>query len=600
MKPETSRFVPLFVAIGVVCGILVGSFFASHNAPSRLSIIKSGSNKVNDLFHLIDDEYVDSVDMHDLVEKSLPQILRQLDPHSVYVPVKDVELAMQDLQGHFSGIGVQFTIYKDTVRIIRIIRGGPSESVGLKAGDRIVAVDGKPYVGVDVTNEETMKRLKGEKGSKVTISVLRTGDKAPRNFTIMRGDVPVRSITSAYMLNDSTGYIRINSFGETTYPEFLASLAMLGRRHLGALVIDLRGNLGGYMDPAVQIANEFLPKDRLIVYTEGRRSPRQNYRSDGRGSYQSLPLVLLVDETSASASEILSGAIQDNDRGTIVGRRTFGKGLVQVPIEFEDGSMLRLTKARYYTPSGRCLQKPYTPGDEDDYEADLMLRATGGEYYSADSIKTSGQEYKTLIGRTVYGGGGIIPDVFVPRDTTNLTSYFKEAYMRGLIYQFAYVFSDEHREALTRLGSISEVVNYISRHNLTEEFAVFAERSGLKRRNLLLQQSADLFREYITSNVINDILDEDASTQFVNQTDPAVLMAVDIIGRSASVPKVAVTGGTKKIASWFPCTIEYGRALVASLFSPITRSSLLETSWSGKSKNYAICPSRKKNHSVRS
>ena len=538
--------------------------------------------------------------MHDLVEKSLPQILRQLDPHSVYVPVKDVELAMQDLQGHFSGIGVQFTIYKDTVRIIRIIRGGPSESVGLKAGDRIVAVDGKPYVGVDVTNEETMKRLKGEKGSKVTISVLRTGDKAPRNFTIMRGDVPVRSITSAYMLNDSTGYIRINSFGETTYPEFLASLAMLGRRHLGALVIDLRGNLGGYMDPAVQIANEFLPKDRLIVYTEGRRSPRQNYRSDGRGSYQSLPLVLLVDETSASASEILSGAIQDNDRGTIVGRRTFGKGLVQVPIEFEDGSMLRLTKARYYTPSGRCLQKPYTPGDEDDYEADLMLRATGGEYYSADSIKTSGQEYKTLIGRTVYGGGGIIPDVFVPRDTTNLTSYFKEAYMRGLIYQFAYVFSDEHREALTRLGSISEVVNYISRHNLTEEFAVFAERSGLKRRNLLLQQSADLFREYITSNVINDILDEDASTQFVNQTDPAVLMAVDIIGRSASVPKVAVTGGTKKIASWFPCTIEYGRALVASLFSPITRSSLLETSWSGKSKNYAICPSRKKNHSVRS
>lgn len=596
MKHETSRFVPILVAIGVVCGILVGSFFASHNAPGRLSIIKSGSNKVNDLFHLIDDEYVDSVDIQELVEKSMPQILRQLDPHSVYVPAKDVELAMQDLQGHFSGIGVQFTIYNDTVRIIRIIRGGPSESVGLKAGDRIVAIDGSPFVGEKVTNEETMKHLKGEKGSLVKLSVMRTGSKAPLTFSIVRGDVPVKSISSAYMLNDSTGYIRINSFGETTYPEFLASLAMLGRQQLGALVIDLRGNLGGYMDPAVQIANEFLPKDRLIVYTEGRRSPRQNYRSDGRGSYQTLPLVLLVDETSASASEILSGAIQDNDRGTIVGRRTFGKGLVQVPIQFDDGSMLRLTKARYYTPSGRCVQKPYTPGDEDDYEADLLLRATGGEYYSADSIKTSGQEYKTTLGRTVYGGGGIIPDVFVARDTTHMTSYFKEAYMRGLIFQFAFAFSDDHRESLTRLGSIDEVVKYINRHNLPEEFAVFAERAGLKRRNLLLQQSANLFHEHITSNVINDILDDDAATQYVNQTDPAVLTALDIVQRGATFPKAGGMDNIKKTSLLQKpdyLAFTYDRVV---LFTRVFNSQIDLVPIRPIHYTFAICPSRKRVH----
>jgi len=531
-----NNFIPLFVAIGVVVGILIGSFFASRYSGQRLSIINASSNKINDLFHLIDDEYVDSVNMPDLVEKSLPEILKQLDPHSTYISAKDVDNSMQELRGRFSGIGVQFTIFKDTVRIIRIIKGGPSESVGLHAGDRIVKVDGKPFTGQVVTNEETMKRLKGPTNSTVKLEVLRSGEKQPRVFSIVRGDVPVNSITGAYMLNDSIGYIRINSFGETTYPEFLAALAKLSQHSFRGLVLDLRGNLGGYMDPAVQIAKEFLPKGSMIVYTEGRKSPKQPYLSDGRGTYQDLPLILLVDETSASASEILAGAIQDNDRGTIIGRRTFGKGLVQVPIQFDDGSMLRLTKARYYTPSGRCVQKPYTPGDEEDYEADLMMRAVHGEFQSLDSIKTSGNPYKTRLGRTVYGGGGIIPDVFIAEDTTHITSYFKEAYVRGFIFQYAYVFADANRARLERCDGWKEMEAWLRQQNLLDGFAEFAAQGGLKRRNLLMQKSASLFRQYIISNILGDMLDSEASLQFVNATDPTVQAALGVMRSGKAYP----------------------------------------------------------------
>lgn len=554
--PNTRRhtFVPLLVAVGVITGILIGSFFAAHFSGKHLSIINTSSNKINDLFHLINDEYVDSVNITDLVEKSMPQILRQLDPHSVYISSKDVEESMQDLRGSFSGIGVQFTIYRDTVRIIRVIKGGPSESIGLRAGDRIIRVDGKPFTGPTITNEKVLSTLKGSTGSQVCLEVARLRRSSNIIFNIVRGTVPVKSITAATLISDSVGYIRINSFGETTYPEFLAALAKLGQQGFNGLVLDLRGNLGGYMEPAVQIANEFLPKNRLIVYTEGHHSPRQEYRSDGRGIFQSLPLVVLVDETSASSSEILSGAIQDNDRGIIVGRRSFGKGLVQVPIQFDDGSMLRLTKARYYTPSGRCLQKPYSPGEEDDYESDLMLRAVRGEYQHADSIRKEGQEYATRLGRTVYGGGGIIPDIFIPEDTTNLTSYFKEAYVRGLIFQYAYNFTDIHREELTKCRNTEDIIAYLAAHNLPEEFASFAEKEGdLKRRNLLIQQSAPLFRRYITSNVLDDILDTEAALLFVAKTDPTVQAALGILRSGTAFPK-APEKATRHAARWFQPT----------------------------------------------
>ena len=548
---------PLLIAIGVVVGIFLGSFFTSLYSGRSISIRSSG-NKVNDLFHLISDEYVDTVNVPDLVEKSIPQILKQLDPHSVYISAAEVDASMQDLRGGFSGIGVQFTILSDTVRVVRVIKGGPSERAGLHAGDRIVAIDDADYVGPVVTNDETMKRLKGPEGSKVKLRILRDGAARPLTFTITRGNVPVRSITAAYMLNDSIGYIKIHSFGETTYAEFLAAMAALSRYEMSGLMLDLRGNLGGYMEPAVQIANEFLSKNSLIVYTMGRRSPRQEYCSDGRGAYQTVPLVLLIDETTASASEILAGAIQDNDRGTIVGRRSFGKGLVQVPIEFSDGSMLRLTTARYYTPSGRCVQKPYVPGDDEEYESDLLLRAAHGEYDTADSIKTSGDAYTTTLGRTVYGGGGIIPDIFVAQDTTGYTSYFKEAYIKGLIFQFAYILCDNHRAQLERLADDPQrVAAYLDRIGMLQQFQTYAQQNGLKPRPLLLQRSSKLFKDIIVSNVLNDLVGDEASVEYVNRSDATVKAGLEVFATGSAFPQRPADTAAPQVAAAF-----FNRSLV--------------------------------------
>lgn len=535
-KINSPRFVPLVVAIGIVFGILIGSFYANHYSGNRLNIINTSSNKINDLLHIIDAQYVDKVNISDLVEKAMPQILRELDPHSTYTTAKDVEASMEGLKGSFSGIGVQFTIYDDTVRVIRVLPGGPSEDVGLMAGDRIVAVDGKAYTGKVVTDTTTMKLLKGPAESSVRLGVVRPGTKKQLSFTIVRGDVPVKSIDAVYMLDKTTGYIRITNFSETTYSEFLAALARLNHDGFRSLVLDLRGNLGGYMAPSVQIANEFLPKGRLILYTEGHRSPRKEYMSDGRGTYQSLPLVVLIDEGTASSSEILAGAIQDNDRGTVVGRRSFGKGLVQEPIEFSDGSMLRLTIARYYTPSGRCLQKPYVPGDEDAYENDLFERAVHGEYFSRDSIRTGGKAYKTVGGRTVYGGGGIIPDIFIPRDTLGMTSYFKEAYLRGLLYLFACDFVDDHRFDLRKCVTVDDVVAYLDRRDVPQAFAAYGEGHGLKRRNLMLRTSHDLFVNYIYGYIIDQLLGEAASAEYINRTDLAVQQALNVIRERRTFP----------------------------------------------------------------
>lgn len=549
-KFRTYRFTPILVAMGVVIGILVGSFYANHFSGRRLNIINSSSDKLNSLLHIIDDQYVDSVNIPHLVEESLPEILKKLDPHSVYIPASEAEASMQDLKGSFSGIGVQFMIYKDTVRVVKVVTGGPSESAGLQAGDRIVSVDGKEYVGSSLSSEETQKRLKGKKGTTVNVGIVRAGQKGVKTYSIIRGDVPINSIDAVYMVDKTTGYVRINSFGDTTYPEFLAALATLNNSGFENLIIDLRGNLGGYMAPAVQMANEFLTKGRLIVYTKGRKSPREEYTSNGRGSYQTMPLIVLVDESSASASEIFAGAIQDNDRGIIIGRRTFGKGLVQVPIEFNDGSMLRLTKARYYTPSGRCVQKPYTPGDEDEYEQDLIIRAEHGEYYTQDSIKTSGEKYKTRIGRIVYGGGGIIPDVFIARDTSGINSYFKEAYLSGLIAQFSYAFVDQHREQLNALKDLDAIVKFLAKQHIVEKFVDFAEKSGLKRRNLLIRQSYKLFQSYINSNIINDVQGVETTAEYVNRTDPAVLKAQELFKKGEAFPTVTAPANTTSKTAW--------------------------------------------------
>ena len=521
-QKKNSRFMPMMMALSVVVGILIGTFYANHFSGNRLSIINSSSNKLNNLLHIIDDQYVDTVNVNDLVEKAMPQILSELDPHSVYISAKDVEMANDDLRGSFSGVGIEFTIRQDTLHVQQVIGNGPAERAGVIAGDKIVTVDDKPFTGKKLTNEEAMHRLKGPKDTKVKLGIMRYGETKVREIVVTRGEIPTKSVTATYMLNDKTGYIRIRNFGENTYPELLIGLAKLSQEDFESLCIDLRGNTGGYLQSAVQIANEFLPKNRLIVYTQGRKSPRQDYRSDGRGSYQQIPLVILIDESSASASEILAGAIQDNDRGTIIGRRSFGKGLVQQPITFPDQSMIRLTIARYYSPSGRCIQKPYVAGDNKDYEEDLLTRYQHGEFFSEDSIKHEGKAYHTIGGRTVYGGGGITPDIFVAEDTTDVTSYYKQASMSGQIIMFGYSYTDENRQKLSQYETSKELANYLRRQNIVEQFAVYAEKNGLKRRNLMIQRSHHLLERYIISRIIYGMLKEEAWLQYLNSDDPAI------------------------------------------------------------------------------
>jgi len=543
-----NRFMPLWLALCVVLGIFVGTFFANRFSGNRLSIINSGSNKLNDLLHIVDDQYVDTVSMDEIVEKAVPTILSELDPHSVYISQRDVQQANDDLRGSFFGVGIEFTIRKDTIHVQNVISNGPSERAGLLAGDKIVEIDGEPFVGKKVTNEEAMHRLKGEKDTKVRLGIIRYKEKTMRHFTITRGEIPMKSVTATYMIDDETGYIKIKNFGEKTYPELLIALARLSQDGFQNLVIDLRGNTGGYLASAVQMANEFLSKGRLIVYTEGRKSPRQEYRSDGRGSYQRLPLIVLIDEGSASASEIFAGAIQDNDRGTIIGRRSFGKGLVQQPVTLHDGSMIRLTIARYYSPSGRCIQKPYTSGSDKNYEEDLVTRYQHGEFFSQDSIKHEGPEYHTAKGRIVYGGGGITPDIFVPEDTIGVTSYYKEASMSGMILQFAYEYTDEHRAELSKYDGMSELVAYLKRLNTVELFASYAEKNGLKRRNLMIQKSRKLLERYINSRLVYNVLDEQAWTEYLNQDDPAIRETLRVFKNGEAFPQKPVPAETESEA----------------------------------------------------
>ncbi|MBQ2128859.1 MAG: S41 family peptidase [Prevotella sp.] len=533
-----NRFMPLIMALCVVVGILIGTFYANHLSGNRLNIINSSGNKLNSLLQIISDQYVDTVNMEDLVEGAMPQILSELDPHSVYISAKDVQIANDDLKGSFSGVGIEFTIRQDTIHVQNVIANGPSERAGVLAGDKIVSIDDQPFVGKIVTNEEAMHRLKGPKDTKVKLGIVRYGEKKVQHFTVTRGEIPIKSVNAVYMLDEQTGYIRIKNFGENTYAELLIALAKLSEEHFSNLVIDLRGNTGGYLASAVKIANEFLPKNSLIVYTEGRKSPRQEYHSDGRGSYQQIPLVILIDEGSASASEILAGAIQDNDRGTVIGRRSFGKGLVQQPLTFADGSMIRLTVARYYSPSGRCIQKPYTSGDNKDYESDLMTRYQHGEFFSQDSIKHNGPAYHTLReNRTVYGGGGITPDIFVPEDTIGITSYYKEAAMTGLILQFAYNYTDNNRSKLNAYSDMPALAAYLQKQNTVELFASYAEKNGLKRRNLMIQKSHKLLERYINSRIIYNMMSEQAWTEYINADDPTIATTLKLFQDGKAFPK---------------------------------------------------------------
>jgi len=534
MKQGFKILYPLLLAIAIVVGIYIGVKYSN----SPISVIPNfGQSKINGLMYLISNEYVDSVNIDSLTEKVIPKIIGELDPHSSYIPAEDLEMVNNDLDGSFSGIGIQFSILNDTIMVVDVISGGPSEKAGVLAGDRIVSVNDSSITGSSITNEKVMHRLRGAKNSNVKLSILRPSSKDIIDIDITRGDIPVNSVDVAFKPNDEIGYIKVSKFGKHTYSEFLTSLAKLAVEGTSKFIIDLRGNSGGYMESAINMVNEFLPAGYMIVYTKGNASPLNEVFSNGMGSFQDNQIVVLVDEWSASASEIFAGATQDNDRGLIIGRRSFGKGLVQQQIPFNDGSAIRLTIARYYTPSGRSIQKEYKMGDSENYEMDLLNRFEHGEFDSQDSIHMNDSiKYKTIYGRTVYGGGGIMPDIFVPRDTSFYSPYLTQVVNNGIIYQFAFKYSDENREKLSKFKSAKSLLVYLKGEDILSQFVAFAASKDIKARPVYINISRKEILNNLYANIARNILGDEAFYPIVLMNDETFRKAVDILNEDKGFP----------------------------------------------------------------
>lgn len=523
---------PIVLAIFLSLGILIGNFFAlrQHAYSSGLSGLKSvhSGDKISDLIQIIDNAYVDSVSLDSIEEAIIPIILKQLDPHSAYIPAEDLAAVNEELSGSFSGIGVQFNLQNDTIYVVDVISGGPSEKAGLLDGDRIVTVNDTLFVGKSINNEKVLKRLRGPKGSVVKLGVMRQSAPEMLYFTITRDDIPIYSVDVSYMVTPKIGYISVNKFAATTYKEFLTAIAKLQRANAEGVIVDLRGNSGGYMDAAVNMLNEFLKKGDLIVYVQGKAYPRSDSYANGNGSCQNMKIAVLIDEFSGSASEIFAGAIQDNDRGVIVGRRSFGKGLVQQQVDFADGSAVRITVARYYTPSGRCIQKPYERGNSNDYESDILNRYLHGEFFSKDSITpTDTVVYKTLGGRTVYGGGGVMPDVFVPRDTVGFTPYFNALVNGGHIYRYALLYTEKERIKLSLYKDWKGLSAYLDTQNLYASLNDYASTKGVKGSARDKAVSKDIITRQLKSYVLRTMLGDAGFFPYLNSYDMTVKKAVE-------------------------------------------------------------------------
>lgn len=505
--------------------------------------------KINAVLNLIQSEYVDSIDVKDLVEQAIPTIIGNLDPHSYYIPASDIRAENEKLDGSMSGIGVSFFMMNDTANVDQVIPNGPAEKVGMLAGDRIISVNGESIVGGTLTAEGIRSKIRGEKGTKVKIGVKRNSSKKTLTFTITRDDIPMNTIDVSYMLDDKTGYIKIAQFGKNTYDEFFAALSKLKKDGASRYIVDLRGNPGGYMEMAILMVNEFLEQGELIVYTKGRKE-REDIQvwSDDQGSFHDAQVAVLIDEYSASASEIMAGALQDNDRGLVVGRRSFGKGLVQKQIYLPDSSAIRLTIARYYTPSHRCIQKDYTLGDEDDYSKELYDRYTHGELYSADSIKVDKSKiFRTANGRIVYGGGGIVPDIFVPNDTTGITTYYRAVANLGLLQQYVYTYVDINRDQLKNVKTVKQLMGMMpSDDALTYDFVCYARDNGVPMRWYYINLSRSLIARQLRALVIRDVLGSEEFYRYYNRTDNTVNAALKALNDGKGKFPITLTSTKKK------------------------------------------------------
>lgn len=530
---------PTLTVLAVVLGILIGSSIGQKANAQRI-VYQNGQwsieqTKVDRMLQLMQTAYVDPINVDSITDEVLTEFVQKLDPHSAYIPKEDLEMVNSELAGSFSGIGVQFTIQQDTVRIVAVIAGGPSEGVGVLAGDKLITVDDSLFTGKKINNEKVMKTLRGPKGTKVKIGVLRAGSPDMLYFTITRGDIPVNSVDAKFIIDTpkaKLGFVRVNKFSETTYKEFITALAELKAKGAAAYIIDLRENSGGYMDQAIRMANEFLRRGELVVYSEGRAYPRYVAKADGNGRFKDVPIVVLIDDFSASASEIFAGAMQDNDRATIIGRRSFGKGLVQQQMPFEDGSAVRLTVARYYTPSGRCIQKPYKMGEQQDYEKELMDRFERGEFYSADSVHlTDTTVYRTKGGRIVHGGGGIMPDIFVGRDTTLNTPYYNKVVNLAFTYQFAYQYTDKHRKELQKFKDWRSLEQYLNKQNILREFIAFAETKDVAPNEEQIQKSRPLLTRLLNAYIVRDVLGDEGFFPLFERDDEITKRAVEELSK---------------------------------------------------------------------
>jgi len=524
----------LLLAIG-----FLGYSIGLDHKKSDSGKVKPSLLKFNEALEIINEKYVDTVNISQLTESAVIKMIDGLDPHSQYIPPTDVEHYNEDLESSFGGIGIQFNMLTDTIFVIRVIPGGPSEQAGLQAFDRIITVDDSIVAGMSIPQNKIVRMLRGPKDSKVKVGIQRGQSTELLYYELVRGDIPNYTVDVAVRMSEHAGLIKIKSFAQDTYGEVLRSIAKLREEGATGFVIDLRGNPGGYLETAVQITNEFLPKGATLVYTEGKTFKRQTSLANGKGSCQETPLVVLIDEESGSASEIFSGAMQDNDRATLIGRRSYGKGLVQAMFPLSDNSEIKLTVARYYTPSGRCIQKDYKLGNADEYYADLYKRYMHGEYYSLDSIHIADSlEYKTVGGRTVYGGGGIMPDIFVPRDTTNETSYYYSVRNAYIPTMYALKYSDENQAKLRSFKDVKSLNEYLKNQPVLDGLPDYAELKGVPKRPTLYNVSKALLERDVRSIIIRNFFDEEGFYPVFYKDDAMINKAIELIENGTWRPKI--------------------------------------------------------------